>query len=381
LDRSQVAAARTDEVMDLGVTDVDVRLDVPPVAAAGALGDGGAALQGGLAARADVHLLHATFEAELHEAQDLFRLRFGQAVLCLLCAGCATVERGTFERERWPEMELRPASTRRGLVTRQGEVFILEGDATLVSGIGGALGIRFDEERNDLAAITARFAAEATDEDAMLVLFTTFEDRGAGGPAYFVPLFNDVEGTGLGPIDQRAEFGVGALLAVINLKERSSHGDRIASNAAHELAHRHLAYFPPPMPESSTVAIEILGRQSAHWHALLHSDASLMGGHELREVAPDRFSVVSRYGRFSELDLYGLGLFTPDEVRPFFFVRNGRTEPGGAPIPEAAELAPGTIVVGERIELGIDDVIRAAGPRDPGSRCSRARTRARRRPA
>jgi hypothetical protein len=243
---------------------------------------------------------------------------------------------------------------------KHGDVVVLEGDATLISELGGALGIRVDAERNDLAAITARIAAEAIDEDAVLVLFTTFDDRGAGGPAYFVPFFNDVLGTGMGEIDRRAEFGVEAFVGVANMKQRASH-PQLELDAAHEIAHRHLAYFPPPMPRTSTAAVDILGRQSAHWHALLHSDASLMGGHELREVEPGRFTVVSRYARFSELDLYGLGLLAPEEVAPFFFV-------AGSPIPEAAELEPGTMIEGRRIDLTIDDVVLAAGPRDPGEK-------------
>ncbi len=260
-------------------------------------------------------------------------------------------------------MTLRPATVRRGLVERRGQVVILEGDETLISGIDGALGIRFDAERNDLAAITARFAAEGVDAPAILVLFTTFEDLGAGGPSYFVPLFNDTAGTGMGPIDQRAEFGVAALVGVVDLKQRSTHGQRLGADASHELAHRHLAYFPPVTPSSSTVAIDLLGRQRAHWHALLDSDGSLMGGHELRALGAGRFVVVSRNVRFSSLDLYALGLARPDEVGPFFFIAGGRTE-GGAWIPGAAELPPGTVILGTEVALSIEEVVEAAGPRD-----------------
>jgi hypothetical protein len=289
-------------------------------------------------------------------------------VLLLVLSGCAGVERGrelgTFTAGEWPEMELRAAVERRGLAAKQGEVVVLEGDASLISGTAGAYGIRFDEERNDLGAITAR-VAEAIDAPAVLVLFTTFDDRGAGGPAYFVPIYNDVNGTGMGPIDQRADFGAAELTAVVNLKQRGGHGDRLAADFVHEVAHRHLAYLPPLTPRSSTVAVEILGRQEAHWHALLSSDGSLLGGHELREIEAGRFQVVSRNVRLSPLDLYLLGLFDAGEVSPFFSVKDGRTD-RGAPIPEAAELEAGAEITGTRIDLDADDVVRAAGPRDPG---------------
>jgi hypothetical protein len=103
---------------------------------------------------------------------------------------------------------------------------------------------------------------------------------------------------------------------------------------------------------------------------MLHTDGSLMGGHELRP-AGNGFVVVARYVRLSELDLYGLGLFAPEEVRPFFVIGNARNE-NGSLIPAAAELVAGARITGSKIDLTIDDVIRAAGSRDPGEAEMRA---------
>jgi hypothetical protein len=259
-------------------------------------------------------------------------------------------------------MNARPERSGRGLTVARGGVLIVEGDAELISGIGDQIGIRFDAERNDLEAVTARIA-ETSDPGGLLVLFTMFEDRGAAGPAYFVPLFNDTEGTGMGPIDRRAEFGVARYEGVVNLKRRLTHGDRILEAAVHELAHRHVAYLPPIA--SGTTAIDLLGRQGAHWHALLHSEGSLLGGHAFRPIGPDRFVVLERDVRLSSLDLYLLGLAAPAGVGPFFFIGGGSNE-DGRPIPEAAELAPGVIVLGARIDLTVEDVLSSVGPRSPG---------------
>lgn len=272
---------------------------------------------------------------------------------------------GTFlatPREAWPEGELRFGHTRRGLAARVGEVTILEGDDEVVSGIEGALGLRFDEERNDLARVAARVAAAVGDDPAVLALFTTFDDRGAAGRAYFVPFFNDTAGTGMERFDARPSFGVRHLEGLANLKRPSGFGEATLADLAHELAHRHLARLEARLPGGE--AVPLLGRQNAHWHALLHTRGSLLGGHDFVERAPGRFVVARREEAFSELDLYGLGLLAASEVRPFFFVRDGRSA-AGAEIPAGAELPVGVEITGERQPLEVADVLAAMGPRAP----------------
>lgn len=419
LDGGEVSAARADEVMDLRVTDVDVWLHVPPVTPAGGFRDRGPTVHRGFTARANVHLLHTSLEAEPHGAQDdedrgtrSRRMAEGErswisapsgprdrpspdpkwvrpcaagGALLVLFGGCLASPEGTRAaldgRSRgsfvattdaeWPERSLRPmgwvhGNQARALSIIMGEVAILEGEPALVSGVGTSLGLRFDEERNDLAAVTARYARDVGDRGGMLVLFTTFDDRGASGPAYFVPIFNDVLGTGLGVIDQRAEFHVSAIEAVINMKRLDEHaGDRALEVLAHEVAHRHLAYMEAEI-DSSTAAVPFYGRQHAHWRAALDTAGSIMGGYGWLETTRGRFVVTRSNDGFSELDLYGLGLREPSEVPPFFLILNARTEAGFA-LPDSAELTIGSRAVGDRIDLAIDDVIRALGRRRPPS--------------
>lgn len=290
-------------------------------------------------------------------------------ILLASLAGCgppAPLALGTYtENPAWPERHLRPAVQGRGLVARQGEIVVVEGDAELVSGSTSSLGLVIDATRNDPAAVMARVARDAADVPGILLLFTTFDDHGAGGPAYFLPVFNDVEGTGMGPIDQRGIFGAARFEGLANLKRLAGHApeDRLRL-AAHELAHRHLAHLVVAPPASATVAPDLLGRQRAHWNAALDSDGSLLEGYDWRESGTGRFVIIGRSERFSALDLYGLGLVPAAEVGPFFFIQDARTEAGDA-IPAEAQLALGTIAVGARIDLGIEDVVRALGPRDP----------------
>ncbi len=252
-----------------------------------------------------------------------------------------------------------------GLAVAQGEVLILEGDPSLVSGAPGAWGLRFDATKNDLAAVTERLALLGVDVPAVLVLFTTFEDRGAAGPAYYVPFENRTDGIGLTTFDQRADFGVEAFWGLANLKRPDSHRDLVPL-LAHELAHRHLAY----LTVNSTIT-PLLGRQNAHWHALLDSDASVLGGYDFVELSPGEFVVSRAHVGFSDLDLYGLGLLPAAEVRATFFVADGRTTEN-VPIPAEALLTPGTRILGRSLPIRVEEVIETWGPRAPASPRSHA---------
>lgn len=234
-----------------------------------------------------------------------------------------------------------------------GQVPVVEGDEGLVSREEGALLLRVDAERNDVAAVAARFSETFGELEGALVVFTTFEDTGPGGRAYSLPILNEAVGTGMELIDRREEYGVARFVQVINMKARG--GPDLLDILAHELAHRHLAYV-------ATSTVSILGRQDAHWHAGLQSEGSLMGGYGWRELSPGRFVVEAKLSAFSELDLYLLGLIDPSEVRPFFFIDALANEDGFA-LPESAELAIGELALGRRVDLSIEEIIAANGPR------------------
>lgn len=271
--------------------------------------------------------------------------------------------RGTYEATAWPTHALRPARSVQGLTERIGEVVILQGDETLISGQAPQLGLRFDDARNDLGAITARFVAEVADPEATLVLFTTFDDRGGGGPAYFVPIFNDTQGTGLGPVQQRALFGVRNLTGIINMKRLESRpADQRLPLLVHEVAHPDLAYLEARPAAGSTQTPTLLGRQGAHWHAALNTEGSVLGGHGYVQVQPGRFVVNARNSALSALDLYGLGLLDPSEVPPFFLIEGARTEAGFS-VPIDAQLGIGDVIFGTAQRIGIEQITAALGPR------------------
>jgi hypothetical protein len=315
------------------------------------------------------------------------------ASLGLILAACGgegpidTVDRGTFEPATWPEMNERPSRPALGARTSRLEVaaaprptfdpstlFVIEGDSTMISGIDGALGIRFDLERNDLAAVTAwiqevagnRYGANV-DREAMIVLFTTFEDVGAAGPAYYVPFLVETEGLGRPLVDQRAMFGAPSFIGVANMKRFGSPGAGLMlPRLLHETSHRDLAYLQAEI-DGSTIAIPLLGRQGAHWSAALETGGSVLGGHGFVDAEAGELIVAKVDDGLSPLDLYGLGLKSAEDIPPFSYVRNLRTL-NDAPIPDEAILTPGTRVRGERIPVTIEDVIRATGPRGPSQK-------------
>jgi hypothetical protein len=248
----------------------------------------------------------------------------------------------------------------------EGEVAILEGDDAIVSRESSLFEIRFDAERNDLAAIVKRYVRDVSDAGGVLVLFTTFDDRGPGGPAYFVPIHNETAGTGVPALDVRADYGTLRFEGVVDMKLLASHPpDLLSRRLAHEIAHRHLAHLSA-LRATSTIAIDLAGRQHAHWRAALETDASLMGGYAWQETTPGHFLVTGSYRRFSPLDLYGLGLAPKEAVSPFFSIDSLRTEDGFA-LPADADLPLDARALGTRIDLTIDDVIRAEGPRVPAT--------------
>jgi hypothetical protein len=248
-------------------------------------------------------------------------------------------------------------------VPTQGEVAILEGDSTLVTAEApSGFGI---ELATNPQAIVSRYASEVVDAPAILAVFTSFPDLGTGDPAYFLPIWNDTQGTGMGAVDLRASFGTASFEGFIDLKAFDGWSmATLLAQASHEIAHRHLAYMSVEPVGSSSTAVPILGRDRAHWRASLHTFGSLMEGYAWSEDVPGHFVVTGLHQRFSTLDLYGLGLIDPAEVAPFFVIQDA-TLPGGTPLPISAQLSIGSSVTGTRIDLGIEDVVRALGPRRP----------------
>ena len=160
--------------------------------------------------------------------------------------------------------------------------------------------------------------------------------------------------------------------SAVQIQERSPDGrmsdyNYAVSQIGHELGHRWAA------SASARVNGETIPLGPTHWGAGVHLpaafpygrsfEADLMGGSTWKENADGTFTQLDRdyYNPakgWSWLALYLMGLATPEEVPPFFILRNlqrtGQQDADGKPI-----------FRGEKTVITINDVIAAMGPRVP----------------
>ncbi len=184
------------------------------------------------------------------------------------------------------------------------------------------------------------------------------------GALAFNQTFNlDFEGIGVLPI----EFDVPVRGAMyLNQPSRwddfSDAIDKYVLN--HELGHFWLARAQVDLGGGRSAIT--LGRQGAHWSYFMHTGGSPMEGNAWIDNGDGSFtSDPTVSGDFSDLDLYLMGLLPADEVAPWFLIEPTEAF-GRTPIDSPDHYAPepqSRTIFGRRVDLTIDDVIAAEGPR------------------
>jgi hypothetical protein len=206
-------------------------------------------------------------------------------------------------------------------------------------------------------------------------------DDPEGGTPSTGPRGGDVTGIGTNTGDGGAFCSQGRLqfmfaqpvsTSAVQIQERSPDGrmsdyNYAVSQIAHELGHRWAA------SASALLNGERVPLGPTHWGAGVHLpaafpygrsyEADIMGGSTWQENPDGTFTQLDRdyYNPakgWSWLALYLMGLARPDEVPPFFMLRNlqrtGQTDAEGRPI-----------FRGDKTVITINDVIAAMGPRTP----------------
>jgi hypothetical protein len=130
---------------------------------------------------------------------------------------------------------------------------------------------------------------------------------------------------------------------------------------AHETAHRWLARLQFLDADRRT-SDALLGRQRAHWSFFMDSDGSVMEGNEIQALSGGQFRTATTSEKFSRLDLYAMGLATPDEVPAWFYIDAPMSSHDREDRPES-----GVTITGTRRDVLIQDVIGAMGPRVPAA--------------
>lgn len=131
----------------------------------------------------------------------------------------------------------------------------------------------------------------------------------------------------------------------------------------HELGHRWLYYFDIQEDGANRRAVNPLGYHPAQWvhtPGAFANDASPMGGAIFTDNRNGTFTTaaIDERDAFTWHELYLMGLARPEEVQPWFYLR-------GTPLGDEYHPAVNTTVSGTRVDVSLQQLIAAMGPRDP----------------
>jgi hypothetical protein len=244
------------------------------------------------------------------------------------------------------------------------------------SGGGAALGERFSDNPDlDVVAAASTFYRSHPDSFDQLVIWTDTSVVSGDAFAFESTVANGIQGIGVDIFDISREFGSAGRLSSYTLMDRLSKypddpttrflgENNTLSVLGQEVGHRWLAYleFRDHLGQRSK---ELLGRDNAHWSFFMDSDASVMEGNDIEALGGGSFRTVGAVERYSRLDQYAMGLVSPADVPPFFYVQN----PTNLSQTKDKASAPqvGVTFNGTRRDVLIDDVIAIHGPRVPSA--------------
>lgn len=274
-----------------------------------------------------------------------------------------------------------PKGVSPGVVELVGGVVVMVGDDEIVTTLDPVNGDYGIDIGGQMPLVGQRFYEHFPDDFDGLAVFTTFPDLLQGGAAYSVSAgWSGVQGIGLGGGGGGGNPGAGygskgRLISVINMNSTNQYGAMDENDIffhavfGQEFAHTWLSFTQFVDPNTGAMSNELLGRDGAHWSAIFHTEASVMDGMEFTENEDGTFTAGQNSVRYGPLDLYAMGVLSPEEVKGMYIIRNARYLDGLAVdiVNDGwtGQLSPGTTITGERFDISIDDVIAAHGPRIP----------------
>jgi hypothetical protein len=239
-------------------------------------------------------------------------------------------------------------------------------------GSTGALAEQFSEtEKVDLVAVTRRFYRSHPDLFEQLVVYTTRPLNPAPGTlAFELNVKNEIEGIGLPLEDHAAAYGsAGALRSLVYMDAIDPYlevdGFEILG---HEVGHRWGARLSFDLAGAASGSL--LGRGGVHWSFFADTDASVLEGNDIEDRGGGRFETVAIARGYSALDLYAMGLRSPAEVPPFFYVDMPDDFRPNRAYKASSGPEPGVSFTGLRREVTIAQVVAALGPRVPPAETS-----------
>jgi hypothetical protein len=243
---------------------------------------------------------------------------------------------------------------------------------------GVAIAERFSKSVTvDEAAVAETFISSFGDNFDQVVLFTDFVyilDDSPGTIAYHMTVNNKVRGIGRAVYNASQFYGSsGRLGGFINMGHTSKYPKNLFKDnfiddlysaidiLAHEIGHQWLvgARFVDSNGQTSD---DLLGRAGAHWSYYFNSEQSFLEGNAIQDNGGGSFTTFKDDPTYNDLDLYMMGLLPAGKVSSFWYVQPTSSQDTDTAAPEA-----GVTFQGTRVDLDIQQIQDALGPRRPAS--------------
>ncbi|MFZ5477625.1 MAG: hypothetical protein ACOZNI_12685 [Myxococcota bacterium] len=271
----------------------------------------------------------------------------------------------TWFRERTLRPPAAPPSSERALpaewsIERHGDLVVMR---DMVGSSFGRSGLSYQGMYDALLYFYEVFPDEF---DFATVLTNQDSSSSMGAWAFYSPLANDAQGIG----DRVYDSGMAlqGLLFMNAWQYWSGESDTYTSAVfGQELGHRWGSYVHYDRGDGERD--DLLGRDDAHWSYWLETSNSPMEGNAWSDNADGTFTLdAGEEVAYSDLDLYLMGLVGPEEVAPFFLVDDpDGLDRNAASSPEYYATGRQQTARGSRVDVTIDDVVRAEGQRSPAA--------------
>jgi hypothetical protein len=311
------------------------------------------------------HRLVPAYDPDLQVKPPMMKATDGSSRQLLLPEGFA--ERAATFRRQNPGYYPAQAG-----MTQVGEVVVIEGSDEVLSTDGGVVEVR-------IPAVARKVIEKYGDNFQAMTLWLTFDETVTSqAGAYEFTVKSDVRGLGINPRDTSQVYGsAGTLRSILNMK-RVWQGVNQDTEAAwrpllevwgQESGHRWMMFMGVRDPRTGAVSDVLLGRDCTHYSRFVDTQGSVHDGFSWTDNRDGTFTAgTERTVRFGNLDLYGMGLLPPEELPPFFFIddipdyRRGTCREYGDTRKPLQDRISGT-----RVDVTVDDIIDANGPRIPSS--------------
>jgi hypothetical protein len=246
---------------------------------------------------------------------------------------------------------------------------------------------RFADVANiDFEALLQQFHNQYKDDYDFVTIFTDqfYTDRYYPNSGFeFLPVQNSTRGIGLPVFNYSEKFGNPRLKSVILMDSADQLPDNpkdpllLTMNTLQLMGHLIGRTWAPyaGVVINGKRKNDLVGQRpntfysglpfsTQAWNFYMDTDASLLGGNEIKENGDGTFTTIDATKRYSKLDQYLMGLIPATAVPPFFFVRADSADPRQAP-------RIGQTFSGQKVNLQINQVIEANNvPRTPSSETS-----------